>query len=122
MSSRITISNSDKLSLIGTLSTMINAGIPILETIDSLLEEAKGNTKKILESIRADLVQGESLYAALSKFPLVFDKVTVSVIKASEEAGTLDVVLNDLKIQIQKDKECKNSLKSAINEPMVIFV
>lgn len=118
----ITISNSDKLSLIGTFSTMINAGIPILETIDSLLDDAKGNTKKILESIRADLVQGESLYAALSKFPLVFDKVTVSVVKASEEAGTLDVVLKDLKNQIQKDIEFGDSVKSAITYPIVIFV
>lgn len=118
----IAISNSEKLSLIGTFSTMINAGIPILETIDSLLEDAKGNSKKILESIRADLVQGESLYAAFSKFPLVFDKVTVSVVKASEEAGTLDVVLKDLKNQIQKDIEFGDSVKSAITYPIVIFV
>ena len=118
----ITISNSDKLSFIGTFSTMINAGIPILETMDSLLEDAKGNTKKILESMRADIVQGESLYAALSKFPLVFDKVTVNVVKASEEAGTLDVVLKDLKNQIQKDIEFGDSVKSAITYPIVIFV
>lgn len=118
----ITISSGEKLSLIGTFSTMINAGIPILETMDSLLEDAKGNTKKILESMRADVVQGESLYIALSKFPSVFDKVTVSVIKASEEAGTLDVVLKDLKIQIQKDIEFGDSVKSAITYPIVIFV
>lgn len=118
----ITISNSDKLSLISTLSTMINAGIPILETIDSMLEDSKGNVKKILESIRADLVQGQSLYAAFSKFPSVFDKVTINVIKASEEAGTLDVVLKDLKEQIQKDMEFIDSVKSAVTYPIVIFL
>lgn len=121
-SKSITIGNNERLGLIGTFSTMINAGIPILETVDSLLEDAKGNDKKILESIRADLVQGTSLSNAFSKFPLVFNKVTVNVVKASEEAGTLDVVLKDLKVQIQKDIEFTDSVKSAITYPIVIFI
>jgi type II secretory pathway component PulF len=115
------IPNSEKLSLFSTISTMISAGIPILEVIDSLLEDSKGNSRKILESVRADLIQGKSLSAAFSKFPATFDKVTVNVIKASEEAGTLEVVLKDLKDQIQKDMEFIDNVKSAITYPMVIF-
>src|SRR4030042_6847678 len=118
----IKISNSDKLTLISTLSTMITAGIPILETVDSLLEDSKGNTKKILESVREDLVQGKSLYIAFSKFPMVFDKVAVNVIKASEEAGTLDIVLKDLKNQTQKDIEFVDSVKASLTYPVVILL
>ncbi len=118
----IKISNNEKLSLFSTLSTMINAGIPILEAIDSLLENSKGNTKKILSSIRDDLLQGKSLSAAFSKFPSAFDKVTVNVVKASEEAGTLEVVLKDLKSQLQKDMEFIDNVKSAITYPSIIFV
>ena len=118
----IRISSSEKLSLISTLSTMISAGIPILEAVDSLLEDAKGNTKKILESVREDLVQGRSLYACFSKFPFVFDKVAINVIKASEEAGTLDVVLKDLKNQTQKDIEFVDNVKAALTYPVVILV
>lgn len=117
----ITLSNSDKLALISTFATMINAGIPILETVDSLLEDAKGNSKKILESLREDLMQGKQLYESFSKFPGVFDKVTINIIKASEEAGTLDVVLNDLKTQIQKDMEFIDRIKSAVTYPIIIF-
>jgi len=118
----IRISNGDKLTLMSTLSTMITAGIPILETVDSLLEDSKGNTKKILESVREDLVQGKSLYLAFSKFPMVFDKVAVNVIKASEEAGTLDIVLKDLKNQTQKDIEFVDSVKAALTYPVVILL
>jgi len=75
----IRISSSEKLSLISTLSTMISAGIPILEAVDSLLEDAKGNTKKILESVREDLVQGRSLYACFSKFPFVEEVIILFV-------------------------------------------
>jgi type II secretory pathway component PulF len=115
------ISNSEKLSLFSTISTMISAGIPILEVIDSLLEDSKGNGKKILESVRADLIQGKSLSAAFAKFPATFNKVTVNVIKASEEAGTLEVVLKDLKGQLQKDMVFIDNVKSAVTYPMVIF-
>lgn len=118
----ITISNNEKLGLFSTLSTMINAGIPILEVVESLIDDSKGNTKKIVESVRDDLTQGKSLSLAFSKFPLVFDKVSVNVIKASEEAGTLDVVLKDLKTQLQKDMIFMDSIKSAITYPIIIFV
>nr|MBI5455688.1 type II secretion system F family protein [Candidatus Levybacteria bacterium] len=119
---KITISNSEKLSLFSTLSTMINAGIPILEAVDSIIEDSKGNPKKIVESIRDDLIQGKSLSAAFSKFPLVFDKVTINVVKASEEAGTLDVVLKDLKTQLQKDMIFMDNVKSAVTYPVIILV
>ncbi|MEK7559662.1 MAG: type II secretion system F family protein [Patescibacteria group bacterium] len=118
----ITLSNNDQLSMISTFSTLINAGIPILETVDSLLEDSKGNTKKILESTRDDLVQGKPLHLCFSKFPEVFGKVTINIIKASEEAGTLDVVLKDLKNQVQKDMEFIDKIKSALMYPLIIFV
>ena len=118
----IGISNNDKLSLLSNLATMFNAGIPILETVESMAEDAKGNTKKILDSVQADLIQGQSIYSAFSKFPKVFNKVTINVIRASEEAGTLDVVLKDIKLQTQKDMEFMDSIKSALTYPAVILI
>lgn len=118
----IRISNNEKLSFISNMATMYNAGIPILETIESMSEDSKGSGKKILDSINADLVQGESLSSAFSKFPRVFDNVTVNVVKASEEAGTLDIVLKDIKVQIQKDMEFMDSVKSALTYPIIILI
>lgn len=118
----IRLSNNDILAMIGTFSTMINAGIPILETVESLLEDAKGNTKKILVSIEEDLIQGKPLHVCFSKFPLVLDKVSVNIIKASEEAGTLNIVLKDLKDQIQKDMEFTDEVKSALMYPFIVLI
>ncbi|MBI2621278.1 MAG: type II secretion system F family protein [Candidatus Levybacteria bacterium] len=119
---KITLKNSDKLSLLGNLSTMISAGIPILETIDSLLEDSKGNSKKVLEVVREDLIQGHHLYSSFARFPNVFDKVTVNVVRASEEAGSLDVTLKDLRAQIQKEIEFNDKVKAAMIYPAVIAV
>src|SRR3990167_3210576 len=118
----IRLSKNDTLTMIGTFSTMINAGIPILETVDSLLEDAKGNTKKILLSIKEDLIQGKPLHVSFSKFPSVFDKVFVNIIKASEEAGTLHIVLKDLRDQIQKDMEFTDKIKSALMYPLIVLI
>ena len=118
----IRLSNNDTLTMICTFSTMINAGIPILETVESLLEDAKGNTKKILMSVEEDLVQGKPLHVCFSKFPLVFNKVSVNIIKASEEAGTLNIVLKDLKNQIQKDMEFTDEVKSALMYPFIVLI
>jgi len=118
----ITLSTNEKLGLISTLSTMLNAGIPILETIESLLDDAKGNTKKVLEAVKEDLMQGKALYSSFARFPRVFDKVSVNIIKASEEAGTLDVVLKDLRLQTQKDQEFIDKVRSALAYPMIIFI
>src|SRR3989344_7768712 len=119
---KISISNNDKLSLISNLSTMLAAGIPILETIDSLLEDSKGNTSKVLETLKDDISQGKHIYHAFARFPKVFDNVTVNIIKASEEAGTLDVTLKDVKENMKKETEFSDKVKSALVYPIIVMV
>lgn len=116
------ISNSEKLGLISNLATMLTAGLPILEVVDSLLEDAKGNQKKLLESLKADLAQGNHVSTAFEKFPNIFDKITVNLIRASEEAGTLDVTLTDLKSTIKKEAEFADKIKGAVTYPIVILL
>ncbi len=118
---KISLKSGDKLALLGNFSTMITAGIPLLETVDSLLEDSKGNAKKVLEIIREDIMQGHHLYSSFSKFPNTFDKVTINVLRASEEAGTLDVTLKDLRTQIQKEIAFNDKIKGALTYPIIIL-
>lgn len=118
----ISISTKEKIGMMSNLYTMLSAGIPILETVDSLLEDAKGNLRKVLLVLRDDLMQGQHVAVSFAKFPRIFDKVTVNIIKASEEAGTLDETLKDIKDNIKKDIEFNNKIKSALIYPMFIMV
>jgi len=119
----ITLSNNDKLSILSDLGTMLSAGIPLLESVEALLEDAKGNQKKFLEVLRDDLTQGKHIYFTFSKFPNVFTRVVTSIVKASEEAGTLDVTLKDLKENLKKDMEFSDKIKSALIYPLfIVFV
>lgn len=118
----VSLSSNDKIALISNLSTMLEAGIPILESIDSLLEDSKGGLKKILETLREDVTQGKRIHFSFAKFPNVFNKVTVNIIKASEESGTLDETLRDLKDIIAKENEFSDKIRSALIYPTVILV
>ncbi len=120
--SKISLSINDKIGLFGNLATMLAAGISILEVVDSLLEDVKGGQKKILERLRADITQGKPIHESFSYFPNSFDRVTINIIKAAEQAGTLDTTLKDLKKHIQQEHEFIDKVKSALTYPVVIFV
>lgn len=101
---------------------MLSSGIPILETVQSLLEDSKGGQKKLLDVMKQDLGQGQHMYVTFEKFPRMFDKVTVNIIKAAEESGTLDTALEDLKRGIRKDIEFNDKIRSALIYPIFIFI
>jgi type II secretory pathway component PulF len=115
------LSSGDKIALVSNLSTMLNAGIPILEAVSNIMEDSKGGTRKVLETLRDDLTQGHQVNYSLAKFPNVFDKVTVNVIKASEEAGTLEVTLKDLRDNLRKQNEFSDTVRSALMYPIFIM-
>lgn len=119
---QVSISNNDKITLVSNLSTMLSAGIPIIESVDSLLEDSKGHMKIVLETLRADLMQGKRVYMSFSRFPKIFDNVTTNLIRASEEAGTLDVSLNDLKVNLKKEMEFNDKIRGAMIYPVFILV
>ena len=116
----ISISSSDKISFVSNLSTMLSAGISILEVIESLLEDSKGNMRKILNVIRDDLIQGKHLHTSFAKFPRVFDKVVVNILRAAEEAGTLDESLHEMRDNIKKQVEFTDKIRGAMIYPLVI--
>lgn len=118
----ISISNSEKLGLISNFATMLNAGLSVLEIVDSLLEDSKGNQKKLLEVLREDLVQGGHISSSFEKFPKVFDKITINLIKAAEEGGTLDVTLTDLKVGFKKETEFRDKIRAALTYPAFILI
>jgi type II secretory pathway component PulF len=118
---KLTLKGSEKIGLISNLSTMLSAGIPIIEAVDSILTDTKGSQKKILETLKQDLMDGKRVYVAFADFPGCFDPITVNLIKAAEEAGTLETTLRDLKDHIQRDMEFSDRVKSALIYPIVIL-
>lgn len=119
---QLRLSVEERIGLISNLSTMLKAGIPIIDTVASLLEEAKGNQRKILLSLQDDLGAGKQISESFAHYPLVFNKVTINLLKAAEEAGTLEATLKDLERNIQQEMEFSDKVKSAMFYPLVVMV
>lgn len=119
------ISAEEKISLFSNMATMLASGIPISETIDSLLDEAKGGARQVLLTLQEDIGSGHHMHQSFSKFPNAFDKVTVNLIRSAEESGTLETSLRDIQTNMQKELEFGDKVKSALMYPglvMVVFV
>jgi type IV pilus assembly protein PilC len=115
------ISSAEKIGLIGNLSTLLSGGIPILDAVQSLSEDStKGNMKKILNHLAESLMQGKHIYESLQSFPDAFDQVTINLLRAAEEAGTLETTLKDLRVHIQKEVEFIDKVKLAMVYPALI--
>ncbi len=122
MNKSVHISTQERLYLISNLGTLISSGIPIIEAIDSLLGESKGQTKKVLVILKDDLNQGKTIAESFAKSPNAFDPITVNLIKAAEEAGTLETTLKDISTSIAKDLEFSGKVKSALAYPILVVV
>lgn len=105
------------------LSTMINAGLPIVQCL-VILEEQTENKRfaKVIKEIRTAVEGGSTLAEALSKHPAVFEQLFVPMIEAGEVGGVLDVVLNRLAGYLEKANALKKKVKGAMVYPMFVSI
>jgi type IV pilus assembly protein PilC len=116
------ISSSDITSFTRQLSTMINAGLPITESLHILRNQSKGAMQKVVATILAGIEGGESLSSALSKHKKVFSPTYIALIKSGEVGGVMDEVLARLADNMEKQQEFKGKVKGALIYPVIIVV
>ncbi len=104
------------------LSTMMKAGVPLLQSFDIV---GKGHenpsVSRLLMDIRADVETGTSLNQAFRKYPLYFDSLFCNLVGAGEQAGILEDLLNRLAIYKEKTLAIKSQIKSALTYPIAIL-
>ncbi|MCF8030267.1 MAG: type II secretion system F family protein [Desulfohalobiaceae bacterium] len=104
-------------------STMINAGVPILEALQVMCEQTENKKlRRKLNEIRIDVEGGSSLYEGMAKHKDVFDDLYTNMVNAGETGGVLDGVLERLSEYIEKADKLKSKVKGAMAYPIVIFV
>ena len=103
-------------------STMINAGLPLIQCLDLLAQQEKNKAfAKIIRSVKENIEGGTSLTDALKKYPKVFDDLFVNLIAAGEAGGILDVVLGRLSNYLEKTMKLKRKVKSAMTYPIAVL-
>lgn len=104
------------------LATMISSGLVLSEAVDILEEQQTNKTlKKALEEISSDIKGGLTLAQALSKYPQIFPKLYINLVKSGEASGKLDQVLLQMADGLEKEREFKAKIKGALIYPAVVL-
>ncbi|MFZ0447708.1 MAG: type II secretion system F family protein [Desulfatiglandaceae bacterium] len=102
-------------------STMIDAGLPLVQGLTILAEQADNRTfRQILKKVTKDVEGGSTLAEALKKHPKVFDNLFVNLVAAGEVGGILDTIFQRLANYIEKAQKLKSRIKGAMVYPIVV--
>ncbi|HLE10239.1 MAG: hypothetical protein A2504_04935 [Bdellovibrionales bacterium RIFOXYD12_FULL_39_22] len=116
------ISQKDLLYFTKQLSTMFNAGIPILQALEILhSQEPKLALKKAIKQVAIRVGEGQTIAEALSQ-ERGFSKLYCNMVRAGEIGGILDVVLDKLASHLEKIERTKQQIKSAMTYPAIVVV
>lgn len=104
------------------LSTMIDAGLPLVQGLEILAKQQDNSTfKKVLTSIKTDVETGTTFADAMRKHPKVFDELFTNMIEAGEMGGILDTILGRLAVFMEKSMALKKKIKGAMTYPAICF-
>lgn len=116
------ISEKDICFFTRQLSTMIKAGVPLLQSFDIISQgNANPSFSKFLQEIRADIETGSSLHEAFKRHPDYFDALFCNLIAAGEQAGILEEILTRLALYKEKTLAVKRKIRSAMIYPVAIL-
>ena len=117
------VKQSDVILFCRQFSTMIDAGLPILQCLDILHSQQENATfKKMLKSIKENVESGSTLAEALKAYPKQFDDLFVNMVHAGEMGGILDTILRRLSAYMEKAANLKRKVKGAMTYPIVTLL
>ncbi|HLZ14397.1 MAG TPA: type II secretion system F family protein [Candidatus Saccharimonadales bacterium] len=113
----------DKVIFSRQLSTLINAGLPLVQSLRTVNQQTNSKPLKlIISKVISDVESGSTLSGAMAKYPDVFSRVYISLIAAGEASGTLDKALERLAIQQEKDADLISKVRGAMVYPVIVLV
>jgi len=119
------ITETDLVLFTRQLATMVDAGLPLVAGLTALYEQAdpkkQSGLRRIIGEVSALVQQGDSFFEAISKHPLVFNRLYVSMVKAGESGGLLAEILDRLASFLESSARLKKKIKSAMTYPVIVI-
>jgi type IV pilus assembly protein PilC len=117
------VKETDVILFCRQFSTMIDAGLPIIQCLDILYSQQENKTfKKMLREIKGFVESGSTLAEALKKYPDQFNNLFVNMVSAGEAGGILDTILKRLSNYLEKAAKLKSRVKGAMTYPVVTMI
>jgi type IV pilus assembly protein PilC len=116
------ITTRDIVIFIRQFATMINSGLPLVQSLDILAEQTENqNLRKVIQEVLYDVESGHTLADAMGKHPKVYTELYVNMVAAGEAGGILDTILLRLATFLEKNDALVRKIKGAMIYPAVIF-
>ncbi|MEB3157199.1 MAG: type II secretion system F family protein [Cyanobacteriota bacterium] len=112
----------DKAVFASKLAVLINAGVPILRSIDLVQSQQKSPLfKRALAAMVFEVNQGENVATSMRRWPKVFDKLMIAMVEAGEAGGVLDETLTRLAKLLEDNAKLQNQIKGALSYPVAVL-
>lgn len=120
-----TVKETDLVLFTRQLSTMIEAGISLVQAMTALYDQCdpkrQRNLRHIISDVTTRVQGGESFNESIAKHPRVFDRLFVSMVKAGEHGGLLAEILDRLAGFLEASARLKKKVKSAMTYPIIVI-
>jgi type IV pilus assembly protein PilC len=117
------VKTKDKILFSRQLSTLINAGLPLVQSLNSVAQQTQNKDfKVVINQVISSVEGGSALSVAMGQHPDVFSNIYVSLVEAGEASGTLDKALERLAMQQEKDAEILSKVRGAMVYPAIVLV
>ncbi len=120
-----TVKETDLVLFTRQLSTMIEAGISLVQAMTALYDQCDAKRQKSLRHIISDVTTrvqgGENFHESIAKHPRVFDRLFVSMVKAGEHGGLLAEILDRLAGFLEASARLRKKVKSAMTYPVIVI-
>ncbi len=103
------------------LSTLVSAGVPIVQGLTILVEQIDNKVfKQVISDVKTDIEGGLSIADSMAKYPTVFDELYVGMIRSGETGGVLDIILERLSAYLESSARLMGKVKSAMVYPAIV--
>ena len=116
------VKTKEKILLTKQLAILLQAGVPLLQAFELLIDQFQGKMRALLVNIKDDLTEGISLADALEKYPKVFETIYIQLVRAGEASGRLEIILERLKDYLERREEINARVKGALQYPLIQLV
>jgi type IV pilus assembly protein PilC len=117
------VSRSEIIYVTSQLAIMVDTGISLATALTGIVQQESNPTlRKMLADIKQGVEGGEDFSAALARYPKLFDKTYVSLVRASEATGSLGAMLEQIASYLRKEMETRQKVKAAMAYPGVMMV
>lgn len=116
------IDNKVLVQFTNQLAVLLKSSVPLVDATELLSQQFQGSFKKIIIKIIEDLKGGSSFADALEKYPKIFSKIYVQLVKAGEASGKLEIVLDKLTYFLERSVETDAAVAKAMRGPIINFV